>query len=142
MLSTRPSNPPGWRDFRSSAGWGHSGDKKPDAERRPSWLAEHTYQAELWKREECKPPPPPGSPNPTPGARVPGSTSYPDDSPPDAKGLLAAALPQVAKSSSYTRLYFEDLVGSQRRRTWARASVASQLEGDPSCLGPGARPGV
>lgn len=67
MLSTRPSNPPGWRDFRSSAGWGHSGDKKPDAERRPSWLAEHTYQAELWKREECKPPPPPAPPEvPTP----------------------------------------------------------------------------
>lgn len=58
----------------------------------------------------------PGSRSP----RVPGSISYPGVSPPDATCILAAALPRIAKSSSYTSLYFEDLVG-----LWARASVTS-----------------
>lgn len=58
----------------------------------------------------------PGSRNP----RVPGSIAYPGVSPPGAMCILAAALPQIAESSSYTSLYFEDLVG-----LWARASVAS-----------------
>lgn len=123
LLSTRPLSPPRLERlqiiYRLGTQWEQEARCKEKAilagrshvsgrivEERRAYPAPHPY---LWKFR-------PGSRSP----RVPGSISYPGVSPPDATCILAAALPRIAKFSSYTSLYFEDLVG-----LWARASVTS-----------------